>query len=118
VVYERDDCRWTLTPAAELLAKVEIDGKSVRNVQSLQRYAAAVKEAAEADATEDHKGRPYPFSRLAAGIAIGIDDSGDVLYLDPADKHSVWIFHHDGGDVELAASNFTAWLRKATRGTA
>jgi hypothetical protein len=46
-------------------------------------------------------------------MAIGTSDSGDVLYLDPAASHSVWIFHPDGGDVEQAAKTFTAWRKTA-----
>ena len=115
VTYEYDGCSWELTTGANLLAKVDVDGKSVPSVQQLKRYAAVLKKSMKADTTEDHKGKPYPLDRLAAGIAIGTDDTGDVLYLDPADKLSVWIFHHDGGDVERASKTFTAWLRKAER---
>jgi hypothetical protein len=115
VTYEYDGCSWELTTAANLLARIDVDGKSVPSVQQLKRYAAVLKNSIEADKTEDHQGKPYPIDRLAAGIAIGTDDSGDVLYLDPADKFSVWIFHHDGGDVELGSKTFAAWLRKVER---
>jgi hypothetical protein len=111
--YEYDDCLWELTKGAQLLTKIKVDGKSVPSVQQLKQFAASLKKATKADATEDHKGKPYPLERLAQGIAIGSSDSGDVLYLDPADSCSVWIFHPDGGDVELAAKTFKAWLRKA-----
>lgn len=113
VRYDYDDCLWELTKAAQLLTKINVDGKNIPSVQQLKQFAATMKKATKADTTEDHKGKPYPLARLAAGIAIGSSDSGDVLYLDPAESCSVWIFHPDGGDVELAAKTFQAWLRKA-----
>jgi hypothetical protein len=65
---------------------------------------------------EDQKGKPYPLERLRQAIAIGEGDSGDVLFLDPLDNFSVWIFHHDGGDVRRVAADFRTWLAKAKKG--
>ena len=59
-----------------------------------------------------HDGQPYALERLAAGLAIG-DNNGDVVFLDPADAHSVWLFHQDGADVERLADTFQEWLDRA-----
>ncbi len=106
---------WDLTPAAGLLEKTDIDGRNYPAIGVLKGYAAAMKDACEDGQTCDAKGKPYPLSRLAAGLAIGMSDDGDVLYLDPAAKHAVWIFHHDGGDVEQAAPSFAAWQGKTRK---
>jgi len=106
---------WDLTPAAGLFEKTDIDGRNYPAIGVLKGYAAALKDACEDGQTCDAKGKPYPLARLAAGLAIGMSDDGDVLYLDPAAKHSVWIFHHDGGDVEQAAPSFAAWQGKTRR---
>ena len=31
----------------------------------------------------------------------------------PADAYSVWLFHHDGADVERLADTFQEWLERA-----
>ncbi len=111
--YETDEGQWRLYAADELLTKLDVDGHQVAAIKQLSAYADTLAEVlAEADTTDD-KGKPYPLKRLAAGWAIGTEGSGDVLYLDPADKQSVWVFHHDGGDVERVAKSFGGWLRTA-----
>jgi hypothetical protein len=106
---------WDLTPAARLLEKTKVDGRNYPAISVLRGYAAAMKDACEDGQTCDAKGKPYPLARLAAGLALGMSDDGDVLFLDPAAKYSVWIFHHDGGDVEQAAPSFAAWQRKTRK---
>jgi hypothetical protein len=106
---------WDLTLADRLLEKTNIDGRNYPAIGALKGYAVAMKDASEDGQTCDAKGKAYPLARLAAGLAIGTSDDGDVLYLDPAAKHSVWIFHHDGGDVEQAAPSFAAWLKKTRK---
>jgi len=65
------------------------------------------------DETEDQDGEPYSLDRLAAGLAMG-DNNGDVVFLDPADDCSVWLWYHDGADVERLADSFEQWLEMAT----
>lgn len=112
--WERDEC-WRLMPASELFQKIDVDGQKVTSIRSLQAFAKSLRKVLEDDATEDHKGKSYPLDRLAAGVVIGHSDSGDVLYLDPADDHAVWAFHHDGGDVEREAKTFQTWLKQAEK---
>lgn len=113
--YETDDGQWCLLAANELLAEVDVDGKKVPAIRQLSAFASSLKDVLGSNATTDDKDKPYPLKRLAAGWAIGTESSGDVLYLDPSDKHSVWIFYHDGGDVERVAKSFGGWKRGAER---
>jgi hypothetical protein len=36
------------------------------------------------------------------------------VFLDPTDEYSVWIWYHDGSDVERLADSFEQWLEMAT----
>ena len=46
-------------------------------------------------------------------MAIG-DNNGDVVFLDPTDEYTVWIWYHEGADVERLADSFERWLEMAT----
>lgn len=113
--YEFDDQNWSLLTSRELREFVDIDEATYLAVGQLEGYADTMRQAMGEDATFDAKGKPYPFTRLASGIAIGTNESGDVLYLDPEDGYSVWIFSHDGGDVERVAKTFTTWKKKSRK---
>ena len=102
-----------MTPADGLFAATNVDGKKYSCIRMLVGFAKSLQEATGEDATVDQKDKPYTLSRLAKGWAIGTSDSGDVMYLDPADDCSVWVFHPDGGDVERIAKSFRAWRNKA-----
>ena len=52
---------------------------------------------------------PLETERVIGGFAFA-EDNGDYLYLDPFDSFSVWIFNHDGANVEFAANDFETWL--------
>jgi hypothetical protein len=82
-------------------------------IRQLSVFAQTLEDVMEDGETEDHKGKAYPLSHLADGVAIGTNGNGDVLYLDPADQSAVWVFHPDGGDVERVSKTFKAWLRQA-----
>lgn len=111
--YYRDDTTWRLLAGDKLIEPVSVDGNKTPALFQLQSFAGTLREALEDDETEDAQGNPYPLDRLSGGWTIGSDVSGDVLYLDPTDGHSVWVYHHDGGDVERVAKTFQAWWKKA-----
>jgi hypothetical protein len=111
--YERDDETWRLSTADELVETIDVDGQDVLAIRQLSVFAQTLEDVMEDGETEDHKGKAYPLSRLADGVAIGTNGNGDVLYLDPADQSAVWVFHPDGGDVERVSKTFKAWLRQA-----
>lgn len=104
---------WWLATSDKLLEDVSIDGRKNPYVHQLRGYAATLEEVFDGDATTDANDKDYLFERLADGLAIG-ENNGDVLFLDSSDEFSVWLFHHDGGDVERLAESFPKWLSKAT----
>lgn len=42
------------------------------------------------------------------------EDNGDILYLDPLDNFSVWIYMHDSGESKRLEDSFDAWLANAS----
>ena len=53
-----------------------------------------------------------PIERVQNGFVVA-EDNGDLLYLDPRDDFSVWIFHHDGSDVMKVAHSIGDWQSRA-----
>lgn len=113
---EFDDCAWSLLTALQLLEPRSVNGEEYPAIGQLRGYVAGMPEDFFPEGcTTDAKEKPYPLDRLAAGLVIGESEDGDVLYLDPANGNSVWIYRHDGGDVEKVGKSFTAWKRKARK---
>ncbi len=113
---EFDDCTWEMLTAAQLFQPTNINGKEYPAIHMLQGFVAGMpRDFFPEGATTDAKSKPYPLKRLATGIAIGQSEDGDVLYLDPAGGDSVWIYHHDGGDVKQVGKSFRVWKRKARK---
>lgn len=102
---------WRFYSAEELMEVISVDREKVKTIDQLTVFAKSAR-AFHGDETVDQNGEPYPFDRLATGLAIG-DNNGDVVFLDPSDAHSVWIWHHDGGDVERLTDSFKTWLESA-----
>ena len=102
---------WRFFTTEELTEIIRIDRQKVMNIHQLQAFAKSVQDHV-GEETEDQDGEPYALERLAAGLAIG-DNNGDVVFLDPEDSYSVWLFHHDGADVERLADSFQEWLEMA-----
>ncbi len=114
-VYFNLNRNWYLTTADQLVETISIDRREVAQIRQLEAMVRTLAEVLEGDATRDDKGRPFSLERLAAGLTIGSDDSGDLLFLDPLSHHSVWIYHHDGGDVTQVADAFGDWLKRAKK---
>ena len=106
---------WRLATAHRLLETVTTNEGKCSYCRTLEGFAKVLPEFFDSDSTVDNKGLPYAFDRLAAGLAIGDDYSGDILYLDPSDSYSVWVFHHDGGDVERLGRSFSGWLERTRK---
>lgn len=77
----------------------------------LRQYADSCREYFDNDATVDEKGREFAFSRLSNSPAIGFDN-GDYLFID-CESQGIYIFHHDGSDVEQIAPSFERFIAKA-----
>jgi hypothetical protein len=103
---------WRFYTIEGLIEVMRIDREKVLTIYQLKAFANSIRES-QGDETEDQDGEPYSLDRLAAGLAIG-DNNGDVIFLDPEDAFSVWIWHHDGSDVERLADSFDQWLEAAT----
>lgn len=115
VEYVHNENPWRLATADQLLETVTAEKRKCLYIRRLEGLAKILTEFFDGDSTVDNKGLAYAFSRLAVGLAIGDDDCGDILYLDPSDQHSVWAFHHDGGDVEKLGRSFKAWLTRTKK---
>lgn len=112
VSYIFDDCDgWTLDTKEDLLTTVQIDRRETASIFQLQSITETLREVG-ADEVEDQDEEPYSLERLAAGLAIGTNN-GDVMFLDPSDGYSVWVYYHDGSDVERLADDFPSWLAEA-----
>jgi hypothetical protein len=113
---EFDDCAWSMLTAAQLFEPRNVNGEEYPAIGMLKGYVAGMPEDFFPDGeTTDAKNKPYPLDRLAAGLTIAESEDGDVLYLDPSDGNSTWIYRHDGGDVEKVGKTFKAWKRKARK---
>jgi len=103
---------WWLSTEEALLQTVNFDGQKRPAIYMLQSVVVSLKKHGEVDAVEDQDGEEFSLDRLAGGLAIG-DNNGDVMFLDPSDGFSVWLYHHDGFDVERLAGSFSEWLGEA-----
>jgi len=105
-VDERDS--WWLFTKDGLLKAVKIDRRKTVAISQLRCFTESLKDLG-ADALEDQDENPFALDRLSNGLAIGINN-GDVLFLDPSDDFSVWVYYLDGSDVERLADSFSDWL--------
>jgi hypothetical protein len=96
----------------KMMQTVNFDGQKQPSIFQLQSVVSSLEKHGEGDAVEDQDGGEFSLDRLAGGLAIG-DNNGDVMFLDPSDGFSVWLYHHDGFDVELLAGSFAEWIRDA-----
>ncbi|EAS64347.1 SMI1/KNR4 family protein [Photobacterium angustum] len=80
--------------------------------RQLELYLKYYQEFSNSDFVYSSEG-DLPISRVANGFVVA-EENGDLLYLDPADNFSVWIFHHDGSDVKKVSNSISEWLARAT----
>jgi hypothetical protein len=106
---------WRLPPVNELLETVCIDRYKGPYFRQLVGCAKALAGVRKKGATVDEKGKPYPLERVEGGLAIGDDHFGDILFLDPSDRFSVWVLCRTIGEVCRTAPDFKTWLAKAKK---
>ncbi|PCI98409.1 MAG: SMI1/KNR4 family protein [Alphaproteobacteria bacterium] len=80
--------------------------------QQLILYLKIFQEFSNDDFVHSNDGK-ISTNRVSNGFVIA-EENGDLLYLDPEDNCSVWIFYHDGNDVMKVSDSFEKWLSKAT----
>jgi hypothetical protein len=110
--YDFQNVCWWVATRDKLLSSVNIDGEKYPYVYQMRGYTKTIAEFFGSDATADADGNDVALTRLADSLAFATGD-GDVLFLLPSENFSVWLFHHDGGDVKQLADSFSSWLSAA-----
>jgi len=80
--------------------------------QQLELYLKCYREFSSSNFVHSSEGK-LPISRVANGFVVA-EENGDLLYLDPADNFSVWVFHHDCSNVKKVSNSISEWLARAT----
>jgi len=104
---------WSFLDEDLLLENIEMKG--VGNAPAhhqLELYLKCYQEFSNSSSVSSTNGN-IPISRVSDGFVIA-EENGDLLYLDPEDSFSVWIFHHDGSDVMKVSNSISDWLSRAT----
>lgn len=100
---------WNMLGKSELFDSWEMNGVgTARNFECLKLYIQLQREYTESEFTTSNVGN-VSLERVESGFVIG-DENGDYLYLDVSDNYSVWIYHHDGGDVLKVADSFEKFI--------
>lgn len=96
---------WNLMGEKTLLEIRVMNGVGkATNFECLKLYIKLYKEFSDVDWAISNVGK-IDLKRIESGFVIG-DENGDYLYLDSSDNFSVWIYHHDGGDIMRIANSF------------
>tara|TARA_R110000737_G_scaffold348057_1_gene381060 strand:- start:45 stop:506 length:462 start_codon:yes stop_codon:yes gene_type:complete len=103
---------WCFLNEDELNEEIDMRGvgKSPAHKQ-LELYIKCFIEYSDNQFLTSPNGR-VPIQSVINGFVIA-EDNGDLLYLDPLDDFSVWIFHHDGSDVMKVANSIGDWQSRA-----
>mgnify|MGYP003626210252 FL=1 len=103
---------WCFLNEEELNEEIDMPGvgKSPAHKQ-LEIYIKCFIEYSDNQFLTSPNGR-VPIQCVINGFVIA-EDNGDLLYLDPLDDFSVWIFHHDGSDVMKVANSIGDWQSRA-----
>jgi hypothetical protein len=103
---------WSFLNEDELIEEIDMRGvgKSAAHKQ-LELYIKCFSEFSDSQFLTSLDGQ-IPIQRVLNGFVIA-EDNGDLLYLDPLDDFSVWIFHHDGSDVMKVAYSIGDWQSRA-----
>lgn len=97
-----DEAPFTLYALDELCEKIDIDGKLYLTVSQLKGYVNTLKTVG---ISENEYKEELSLSELSACITIGFENTR-LLFLDPRDHNSLWIFDTDGGG-ELEKTSLT-----------
>lgn len=104
---------WAFFDEAELCKEIEMfQVGTAPSHQQLALYLKCYQEASDNQMVYSPDGE-LPIERVINGFVVA-DDNGDLLYLDPEDDFSVWIYFHDGSDVKKVSNSMKEWLAQAT----
>ena len=110
-IFEDED-DFKLYSLHELSDNIAVNHKETLRVLQLNVFASSLKETyQDQENTFDQKGFPFPLSRLSKCLAIG-EENERVLFIDPDDSNSVWIFHIDDGGVEKVNSTLEQLIQR------
>ncbi|MCU8014199.1 SMI1/KNR4 family protein [Shewanella sp. SM74] len=104
---------WAFFDEELLCENIEMSG--VGNApahRQLELYLKCYQEFSNSEFVHSSEGK-LPINRVANGFVVA-EENGDLLYLDPEDNFSVWIFHHDGSDVKKVSNSMSEWLARTT----
>jgi len=104
---------WEFLGEGLLVENIEMSG--VGNVpahKQIELYLKCYQEFTSSNMVSSSNGN-IPLERVSNGFVVA-EENGDLLYLDPQDDFSVWIFHHDGSDVMKVSNTISDWLARAT----
>ena len=100
---------WSFVEEEQLSDPVEILRVGTAPVhRQLELFMRMFREFSCADAVESPEGG-IAIERVSDGFVIAQENT-DLLYLDPQDNFSVWVFYNDGYDVKKVAPSIEAWL--------
>jgi hypothetical protein len=103
---------WCFLNEDDLIEEIDMRGvgKSAAHKQ-LELYIKCFSEFNDSQFLTSSDGQ-ISIERVQNGFVVA-EDNGDLLYLDPRDDFSVWIFHHDGSDVMKVAHSIGDWQSRA-----
>ena len=103
---------WCFLNEDELIEEIDMSGvgKSAAHKQ-LELYIKCFSEFSDNQFLTSPDGQ-VPIQRVINSFVVA-EENGDLLYLDPLDDFSVWIFHHDGSDVMKVANSIGDWQFRA-----
>ena len=103
---------WCFLNEDDLIEEIDMRGvgKSAAYRQ-LELYLKCFSEFSDSQFVTSPDGQ-IPIERVLNGFVVA-EDNGDLLYLDPLDDFSVWIFHHDGSDVMKVSDSIGDWQSRA-----
>ena len=99
---------WCFLNEEELNEEIDMRGVGISPAhKQLELYIKCFNEYSDNQFLISPNGK-VPIQRVINSFVIA-EDNGDLLYLDPFDEFSVWIFHHDGSDVMKVANSIGDW---------
>jgi hypothetical protein len=103
---------WCFLNEDDLIEEIDMRGVGKSAVhKQLELYIKCFSEFSDSQFLTSPDGQ-IPIQRVLNGFVVA-EDNGDLLYLDPLDDFSVWIFHHDGSDVMKVTGSIGEWLSRA-----
>lgn len=105
---------WFFWDEKRLCESVQVDGiKNCAAWQQLVLHIEIDKQTRQRNFAPS-PGGPVAHERLKKTICFA-EDNADLLYIDPTDENSIWIYMHDSGEVKRIAVSFDEWIGRARR---